>query len=284
MSLAVAWVHRSPDLASFRYRAAVPARECEKLGIKTQINEGNASVVVFSKPVAEDLELAASAIKSGAKVVVDFCDDHFASGKLGGLYRNMGELATRIVTPTAEMSRRILGYLGRESTVIPDAYEQELCAPHAVGNQALWFGHRLNLQDLEPHIPNVAAAGFALDVATGPKHVNEQWVQWGPAALAKCLARSNIVLLPTRKGAEYKSPNRLLNAIRAGCFPICSRHPSYTEFRSMVWVGDMRTGLMWAKAFQDDLNGLVLTAQDYVEINYSPAAIGYRWAQMLGAL
>lgn len=284
MTMAVAWVHRSPDLASFRYRAAVPARECEKLGIKTQINGGNASVVVFSKPVAEDLDLAGSAIKSGAKVVVDFCDDHFGSGKLGGLYRNMGELATRIVAPTAEMAKRVLGYTGREATVIPDAYENDLCAPHAVGNQALWFGHRLNLPDMEPHIPTVAHAGFALDIATGPTYKNEQWVHWGPAALSKCLAKTNLVLLPTRKGAEYKSPNRLLNAIRAGCFPICSHHPSYTEFRNLVWVGDMRTGLMWAKAFQGDLDGLVLQAQEFVEANYSPAAIGYRWAQMLGAL
>ena len=262
-------------MASYRYRAMIPAMECAKHGINAKVNEGDAHIIVFSKPMLPDLDLAKKAKGNGTKVLVDFGDDHFKTD----LYRDMAEIADGLVAPTKNMAERLFQYTGKLADVIPDPYEMQLCEPHAEGNNALWFGHNTNLNDLEPW--KKFLNGYDLRIVTGPK-VSEGQVKWSVESLKDELAMANVVLLPTRKGVEYKSPNRLINAVRAGCFPVCSRHPSYTEF-SMVWVGDIRTGLQWAKSQQSLLNELVKEAQEYVE-KYSPQVVGKQWAQMLGAL
>jgi hypothetical protein len=119
-------------------------------------------------------------------------------------------------------------------------------------------------------------------VVTGPNSANIPYEQWMPEVQTRALAESNIVLLPTRKGVEYKSPNRLVNALRSGCFAICSPHPAYKEFRKFVWVGDFATGLIWSAHFVDDLNGLVAEGQSYIE-KFSPANVAKQWAQVLEA-
>jgi hypothetical protein len=97
------------------------------------------------------------------------------------------------------------------------------------------------------------------------------------------LQESQIVLLPTRAGVEYKSANRLVNAIRAGCFPVCGALPSYKEFRKVAWVGKFETGLQWAKAMKDELNDRVKEGQAYIE-KFSPESVGKLWEQALEAL
>jgi hypothetical protein len=268
-----------PDMASYRYRARIPAEECSKLGIDGKVNEGQAHILVFSKPMGQDLILAEQARSQGVKIVVDIGDDHFTD-RFSELYHGIAKVAHTLVTPTKEMAARLYDYTGRKAEVIPDPYELDLQEPHAQGLNALWFGHNVNLGDLQPW--RKWLNGYEIRVVTGPGVVEPQ-IKWSPDALNEELARANVVLLPTRHGAENRSPNRLLNAIRAGCFPVCSKHPSYDEFKKMVWVGDIRTGLQWAKSQQGMLNGLVKEAQSYIE-KYSPQSIGLQWAQFLGSL
>ena len=275
----VLFMHRfGPSMASYRYRAQIPSEQISKHnGFRCGLNEpGDYDIVVVSKPNKADIPTVEYLKREGCKIVVDFADDHFATDPT---YHEYAKLADAIVCGSNAMRGTIYDYTKRDSVAIPDPYEQPQCDPHADGDKYIWFGHTRNL----PELNRVAGllVGRKVMIATGPKLPGKKKVIWGAEALGNALAASNIVLLPTQHGAQYKTPNRLLNAIRAGCFPICMDHPSYDEFKRMVWVGDFQTGLRWTDAFRSDLNGLVKGAQDYIRERYSPEAIGAQWAEYL---
>lgn len=282
MDMNIVWVHRlGPQMASYRYRAQIPADEVAQYnGFKTSINEGDADVVVFSKPLPEDLEVAEKAKSEGTKIVVDMGDDHFTDIE-APTYHKFAGIADAIVTASNVMRGRIYDYTKRDAVVIPDPYEQEEVEPHAEGDDFLWFGHVRNFPEIQSVLHLLGDRKLRL--VSGPKEM-PQVIPWSPQNINKAFRLSNIVLLPTKQGSEYKSPNRLLNSIRAGCFPVCMTHPAYLEFQHMVWVGHFPTGLKWIEAFKSDLNGLVKEAQDYIRDRYSPREIGKQWAKFLGSI
>ena len=273
----IVWVHRyGENLASYRYRARIPSQEVAKIkGYKTALNDGEADIVVFSKPSAAELPMARQAKIDGAKIIVDFADDHF---QRDDTYHQFAGLADGIVCASDIMRGRIYDYVGKESVAIPDPYEQEEQAPHADGNDFLWFGHIGNWREVE--MASQFMGSRKMRVVTGPQPLPGV-IPWSPENIKQALSVSNIVILPTIKGRDHTSPNRLINSIRAGCFPVCMEHPAYAEFRKMVWVGNFPTGLRWADAFKHDLNELIGVAQDYIRDRYSPESIGAQWAKVL---
>ena len=221
------FIHKlGPDSASYRYRAQIPANH-----LGCSINQGEAEIVVFSKPLKQDYPILEQARKNCA-IIVDFCDDHFHHPELGEVYGRFMEEANAFVCPTQAMQEIILmtpGYGGQPIHIIEDPYEFEEREPHADGDKYLWFGHQVNLRDAEriKHFPN-------LTIVTGPGEI-EGAVRYSGQALRQAMVDNNIALFP--KSASYKSPNRLLNSLRMGLFPVCDRHPSYMEFREFCWVG-----------------------------------------------
>lgn len=259
----------------------MPSQEVAKInGFNTAINNGDADVVIYSKPLADDVAAARQARADGAKVVFDIADDHFGDSE-SSTYREMVEASDYLVCASNVMRGRIFDYTKRDSVVISDPYEQDECEPHADGDSFLWFGHIRNFDEIQ----NVMhlLGDRRLRLVSGPKTF-PQVIQWTPENMKHAFKLSNIALFPTQAGAEYKSPNRLINSIRAGCFPLCMTHPAYLEFKHMAWVGHFPTGLRWVDAFKNDLNGLVKEAQDYVRNRYSPKTIGEQWASFLHGL
>lgn len=95
----VSFVHFGDDaMASYRYRCRIPSEQ-----LKVPTNNLNAKVVVFTKPIPEDVEIAKKIKADGRKVVVDFCDDHFDQEH----YKQLLLLADAITCPTVEMAKRI---------------------------------------------------------------------------------------------------------------------------------------------------------------------------------
>lgn len=265
-----------PDSASFRYRSQMPA---EYLG--ASVNGGEADVLIFTKPRPEDLGLAKEAKAEGITIVVDMVDDHFRHVLLGPVYADMVRLADCVIVPTENMSGRLYKYVGRHAdAIIPDPYEEPVCAPHANGAaRFLWFGHQVNIKDVRPIWPLIQ--DLDLTVVSGDlRNFPHEYFKWSPEMQTQELQRAHVVLLPTRKGVEYKSPNRLVNAIRAGCFAICQDHPSYEPFKSFAWVGDFRAGLQWTQANADHLNDLVAAGQTWIE-QFAPEKVGEQWRQVL---
>ncbi len=275
------FVHRmGPDFASYRYRAAIPAKT-----IGASVNGGEGSVYIFSKPTPDDVTLAKECKAEGVKVVADLGDDHFRHPVWGPVYIEMVKLCDALVVPTDNMAGRIMKYLGRKvDAVIPDPYEEALTPPHANGPKEsyLWFGNQANLKDLDAYWEFMKQMPLTIVTGTNPRK-NFDYLQWSPAVQTEQLHQNQCVFLPIRKGVEYKSPNRLVNAIRAGCFVLTDRHPSTMEFRRYAWVGNVMTGIKWAQGFHDELNDIVADGQKYIE-KFSPENVGKQWSQLLGSL
>lgn len=277
----VVWIHRFQHLATYRYRCEMPSKEVAKHnGFTVGINDGEADIAVFSKPIEADIEIAKNLKAEGAKIVVDMQDNHFSTSK-EDVYRKMAEVADSIVC-ASDVMRQVIGQeTGKDAAVIGDPYEYDEVAPHANGEDLLWFGHHINFKDLVDIMPQLGSR--KLRVVTGPQHVPGT-TPWSIPNMIKSFELSNIVILPTREGSEYKSPNRLVNSIRQGCFAVCMQHPAYWDFRDFVWVGHFHTGLRWTDAFRDELNDRVKEAQDYVRDRYSPETIGQQWVKYLESL
>lgn len=273
------FIHRSgPTLASFRYRAEIPAK-----AIGASLNGGEAQVLIFSKPTHEDLALAKDMKAEGLRIIADLGDDHFNHATWGPVYREMVQLADALVVPTENMAGRMKKYFDRKiDAVIPDPYEEPFCAPHADGERYLWFGNPVNLKDLRPWMEYLKRVDLTIVTGKNPGFPHS-YIPWSLEVQTAQLQQANIVLLPVRKGVEYKSPNRLVNAIRAGCFVVGSDHPSHKEFRQFVWTGNFSTGLKWAQHFHTDLNALVKEGQRYIE-KYSPENVGKLWTQVIEAV
>lgn len=279
----VCWVHGGgSEFASYRYRAEIPSKELAGR-FATSINQGLADVAIFSKPSSKDLEVARQCKKEGTKIITDICDDHFNNSGLGPVYKKMVSMSDAVCCPTEKMAEIINLNTGKDAVTIPDPYEVTRTEPHAVGYKTLWFGHQSNIQDLVQLINSGDYLG-EVRACTGYNNILSWYVLWSLENLKKELNSANTVLLPTRSGAEYKSANRLINAVMSGCFVVCSSHPSHNEFRRFVWVGKMETGLKWLWANQSELNDMVREGQDHIERNYSPSKVGDLWKTLIESL
>ena len=142
----VVFIHRGgPTMASYRYRCEIPARELNKLGYEASINQGVGEIVIFSKPVEDDVRLARECKDAGAKIIFDICDPHFHLRH----YQDMFDIADGYVFPSFGMDVTIAPAAHRY--IIPDPYEMPEMRPHANDDSVLWFGHEVNLPDVEPY-------------------------------------------------------------------------------------------------------------------------------------
>ena len=123
---------------------------------------------------------------------------------------------------------------------------------------------------------------YDMTYCTGPNDQVE-CVPWSTAAQEQLLRQSNIVLLPS-KGETYKSANRLINAVMAGCFVIGSKNDINKEFRHFCYLGPVRGGLQFSQAYKHELNGLVRDGQRYIQMNYSPEQIGAQWDTVFASI
>lgn len=278
----VSWIHSlGAGAASYRYRAQMPAEYVSQaINCQCYLTDIMSDVMVFAKPMPGDLATAKMAKSDGARIVVDFCDDHFAHRDFGPVYREIAKLADIITCPTAMMGARIYAATGRESVTIGDPYEMPLIPPHADGPKTIWFGHQRNLPEILPWFKRIDMANFML--VTGETTKVKGHIPWSVENLTTALSEANTAILPAT-GGDYKSPNRLINALRAGCFVVTKDVPAHKEFREFVWTGGLETGLKWFRAFESDLNDRVLAGQAYIE-KYSPERIGAQWAQLIASL
>jgi hypothetical protein len=264
------------EMASYRLRAAMPSAYC---GYHSRLNATGADITVFSKPHPDDLVMFQQVQARGAKAVVDICDDHFAHPKLGDIYAEMVRDADAVVCPTQEMARRIRVYAEKDAKVIPDSWENS-GQPHADGNKYLWLGHQSNLKEILPYRKMLKQ--YDMTYCTGANDLIE-CVPWSTAAQEQLLRESNIVLLPNAE-ETYKSPNRLINAIMAGCFVIGSKIDKNKEFRHFCYLGPVKGGLQFSQAYRHELNGLVREGQRYIRMHYSPEQIGAAWDTVFASI
>jgi hypothetical protein len=126
-----------PDIASVRYRAAIPALHLADRGVASRFSAAGygvlepapADAVVFVKAFGDqDLEQAREAAEAGVPVLLDVCDNVFAEGYRAHSpdnLRRMAELAAAVVTTGPALADVLQAELGAELPlhVVPDPVE-----------------------------------------------------------------------------------------------------------------------------------------------------------------
>jgi hypothetical protein len=258
----VTFFHRGgPEMASYRYRAQIPARE-----LGASLNQGwlASEVFIYAKPSAAELVEAKWLQKAGGKIVADFCDDHFDHPH----YMEFLELADAVTCPTKEMAR-IIKNLGRDADVIFDPYEFPEALPH-MNDKVLWFGHGSNfapLQRILGEFDNDLTVVSNLPLA----------MPWSLETLRAQFHAHGIMILPA--GSAYKSANRAVEAIRQGCFVVAEPHPSLEGFEG-IWLGDIPEGIAWASTNPSKAYEWTQRAQKYVKERFSPQTQASAWKKL----
>jgi len=236
--------------ASWRYRAKIVSDGWASL------NDFTADTLIFAKPQANELMHMARAKARGAWVIVDFCDDHFDWVH----YKEALRIADAVTCPTETMAKIIKGH-GRDATVIGDPYEYPEEKPHCNGLNLLWYGHAVNKHSLERILPDLE--GYNLRVVSNFGGA----IPWSHETMLEEFARADIVLMPAT--AEYKSPNRAVEAIRQGCFVVSERDLGIPH----IYVGNILEGIKWTQ----DTNTLISKAQKFVRDEFSPRILSDKW-------
>jgi uncharacterized Rossmann fold enzyme len=238
--------------ASWRYRAKIVSEGWANL------NDFSADTLIFAKPQANELMEMARAKARGAWVIVDFCDDHFDWVH----YKEALRLADAVTCPTQTMAKIIKEH-GRDATVIGDPYEYPEAKPHYNGLNLLWYGHGVNKRSLERILPDLE--GYNLRVVSNFGGT----IPWSHETMLEEFARADIVLMPAT--AEYKSPNRAVEAIRQGCFVVSERDLGIPH----IYVGNILEGIKWTQT--QDMNTLISKAQKFVTDEFTPRILIDKW-------
>lgn len=246
-------------MASYRYRARIPA---ETMG--ASINDPNSDVIIFAKPIDQDVPYVIKAQQHGAKIIADFCDMHFHLPH----YDIILKTADAVTCPTQWMADYIRETYGVEALVVPDPYEYPRLEPHCAGDRLMWFGHGLNIDGLSRILPKLA--GHPLTIVSNIEGV----VPWSKENMLAQFIAADIVVMP--ETAPYKSPNRTVESIRQGCFVVAEPHPAINDFPG-IWVGSIRKGIAWASQNHEAANERTRLAQDYVHKWFSPETQASAW-------
>jgi uncharacterized Rossmann fold enzyme len=249
----VSFIHwGDKNSASWRYRAKIVSEGWASL------NDFTADTLIFAKPQANELMEMAKAKARGAWVIVDFCDDHFDWVH----YKEALRLADAVSCNT-EVMAKIIKEHGRDATVIGDPYEYPEQKPHCNGLKLLWYGHAVNKHSLERILPDLE--GYNLRVVSNFGGA----ILWSHETMLEEFAKADIVLMPAT--AEYKSPNRAVEAIRQGCFVVSERDLGIPE----IYVGNILEGIKWTQT--QNVNQRISTAQKFVTDEFSPKTLIDKW-------
>ena len=260
----ISFCHYGNDkMASYRYRALIPAKE-----MGADINNPDADVIIFAKPIDQDVPHVIRAQQKGKKIIADFCDMHFHLDH----YKMILSVADAVTCPTKWFADYLRTEYGIEAFVVPDPFEYPEVMPHCHGDNLLWFGQGMNIDSLIRVLPNIHTHPIRIVSNI------EGMIPWSTETMLEEFVRADIVLMP--ETAPYKSPNRTIEAIRQGCFVVAEPHPAINDFPG-IWLGNIRTGVEWAISNNGEANLRTRIAQGYVQNAYSPTTQASAWRTVI---
>jgi glycosyltransferase involved in cell wall biosynthesis len=302
---------------SVRYRACVPARELveREHSVRVLAFESasrsvtakrmiDADLVVIGRSFRRDTEQLAREVRArGARVVVDICAEHFTDPELALHQHALVDLADAIVVSSPQLGLMVDRETGRESLIVPDPCEGPEGEPRfapAGGSELklLWFGDSTGLEGLargvSDVVPLVARRAGSLRVVTDcVERATERLAQLSLGSLRvdfatlskeslwEELERCDVVLLPGPPGQTVEqagSPNRLVEALRAGRLAVAHPLGCYREFAPYSWIGaDLAEGIDWALESPLEARRRIAAGQRFVELGFSAEMVADRW-------
>jgi hypothetical protein len=181
-------------------------------------------------------------------------------------------------------------------------------APRREQVRLVWFGHPVNFDSIvammpslvrlgrkQPLMLHVVSAGGTGNIEAFLANSNGRnrtglctlFTAWSPAATWRALSECDLVVVPSLPDAKklVKSPNRVVEPLRAGRFAVAYPLPSYQELRDFVWLGeDMASGIEWAMANQATAFQRIKSGQEYINGRFAPRIVSLRWAAVLEQL
>ena len=272
-----------------------------------------ADAVVISKVLqAGSVEIAERAKRFGSRVMVDLCDDHFGSHELGSAYSSLCGIADCIVASTNAMAEVIRRHTGRLAIVIDDPFEGPLGEPRFEPRcerlRLAWFGHPVNFDTIVAMMPGlvrlshnrplcvhvISSAGVGnieayladAQLRNGSR-LFTRFTSWSPEATWQGLSDCDMVVVPSLPEAKkrVKSPNRVVEPLRAGRFTIAYPLPSYEELSQFLWLGeDMAAGIEWAITNQPAVLQRIKAGQEFINRRFATRIVAIRWAAALEQL
>lgn len=276
------------DLASSRYRAIIPGGVLQRRGdadIYIGLDAMGDAVNVYHKYYEQHLRNCGT-----HPGIVDIVDDYifedFVREKPQHAWKaevteKLVATAKAITTSTPIQAERIRERFGVDATIIQDVYEwPERPFRWTGGESVMWFGAPYNMNAL---IGVEIDCGIEAITDCDPgRHGNMLYTPWSRATMERGFSRHDVCLLPAlpHAWARGKSPNRIVNALRAGKFVLTNEHPAHDEFREFVWMAKPLSGLRWARANPEKAQAMVEAGQAYIRDRYSPEAAADKWLEV----
>jgi hypothetical protein len=182
-------------------------------------------------------------------------------------------------------------------------------APAHDALKLLWFGHQSNLDTVPPLLLQLAV--WQAGDKRAPRRIDLEVVsriiprlaemlrpieqrmggrfgltltEWSPGATWDGLAACDAVVIPSldNRTKLVKSPNRVVEALRAGRFVAAHALPAYRDFARHAWIGDdIPAGLAWARANPDAALARIEAGQAWVAERYAPERLARKWLDVL---
>ena len=259
--------------------------------------------------------------QNGARVGLDFNDDHFDRKEVFDFYRRLLAPGASLVASTETMVELLAQRFSLPAHLIGDPFLAPREAPRryrgkekgqgmlsGVLNKWLkqprlrlaWFGNATNWSAFADLLPQLAAFSdrvpLLIRVVCAPSRGIEQtlrewnqahhgdmlieFVPWSEEDTWLTLSDSHVVVLPADNvEASVKSPNRLIDSIRCGCFVVGTPIKSYLSFKDYCWLGEnIIDGLSWYLAHPEEAQEKVSVAQGVLDTSCSPERISEAWA------
>ena len=245
----------------------------------------------------------------GAKLVVDYTDNHFQNPTIvGDFYRAIQPSIDALVVPSTKMAAHLKGVWEGPLTIIPEPVEAAFMAPDASAEKkaqpltALWFGHVTNLEylfrfmatDLHKAPPerliiltnNSPTAAVQKAALKAPKATQIALGQWTLSSMQKAAQLAHYALIPSDKNDLRKSgasPGRLLTSLAMGLPTVAEPLESYLPFANYFQA----TGTQESVRLMQDpfsFHAQVLAAQPLIQQSFTMQAIGKQWAEFTKSL
>jgi len=240
----------------------------------------NSRHAIWLRYLAEQREL-------GAKIIIDYTDDHLrVASAMSEFYKAARLYATSYVVPSAYLQKSLIESGCLSVMLIPDILESPVIIPkQTVGSplSLLWFGHPSNIVFLIRLIerrPDVFRQtrlflvtdrnGFAIFSQFQrqfPFQIDYVFQEWSPKKLVEVSRLSDLCIIPSDVNSDRKagaSSNRLITALALGLPTAATVLQSYHDFQP--YFANIETGefdeliqspIAWSRRFTDEQRGIV---------------------------
>jgi hypothetical protein len=306
------------NLASVRLRAAVCLQAIVSQHWRTAINDGQqpsgASTIVVGKlDFINDtrrperwLRHLESARKRGACIVIDYTDHHLETGTAADrFYAAALDLADLAICSSTKLAQLIRPFYAGQIAIIEDPIEVPITQPvahHRKLRTALWVGHSTNLPYLIEFLFNDFALStpMRLIAMTNAYPLPKEYtrllegqnlsqleicvVPWNLPDMITAASVSDVCWIPAGLNSKRKSgasSNRLLTALALGLPVAADELESYLPMRR--YFASLHTPEFAALMHEPETHfAQVLEAQALIARDYTKAAIGRQWLNLLG--